>query len=257
MPNNIVGNIPEFTQDGTVPQEPVAEEVKQDEVVQPELPPETDTPIPPVDKPLSRDAKEEYSEDAVQAAVKGLKDERVKLLKEISELKGQKRQIKQDKLDIIQDRIDELKDLHPDDVSTIERVLKAKGLMTKDEANKMFYESVKDEELNKFLDVYPEYKPENDPGDANWTALQRELGFYRMPENPRQVREILERAHRSIVRVPNDLNIPVRKRQVEVASAGTGGMQRSSPTGNKLSPEKRAMLKGFTEEEIQAMEQKL
>ncbi len=127
--------------------------------------------------------------------------------------------------------------------------------MTRQEADKMFYEAVKDEELNKFLERYPEYKPENDPGDAHWNALQRELAYYRQPENPRQVAEVLERAHRGILKIPSDLS--TRKRQVEIASVGKGGEQKSQASGAaKFDPDRRAMLArgGFSEEDIQKME---
>ena len=148
-----IGKIPEFTQDETteVVGEKPPEEIK-------ELPLETEAPLEELD--------ENIQEPDIEGAIKGLQEERVKLLREVSELKGQKRQIKQDGLAVIQSQIDELKDLHPQDVEVIERVLRAKGLMTREEADKMFYEAVKDEELNKFLEKYPEYKPENDKEDA-------------------------------------------------------------------------------------------
>ena len=238
-----IGKIPEFTQDETteVVGEKPPEEIK-------ELPLETEAPLEELD--------ENIQEPDIEGAIKGLQEERVKLLREVSELKGQKRQIKQDGLAVIQSQIDELKDLHPQDVEVIERVLRAKGLMTREEADKMFYEAVKDEELNKFLEKYPEYKSENDSDDANWNALQRELAYYRMPESPHKIAELLERSHRSIVRVPTDFSTQ-RKRQVELAGVGSGGTQKSAPTATRFSPEKRAMLKGFTQEEIQEIEKRL
>lgn len=246
-----IGKIPEFTEDETT--DVVPEEVKEPE---PQAEEETETPVPPTEKPLA-ESEEESPELDIVNAIKGLQEERVKLLREVTELKGQRRHIREEKSAVVQDKIDELKDLHPQDVEIIERVLKAKGLMTREEADKMFYEAVKDEELNKFLENYPEYKSENDPEDANWNALQRELAYYRMPDSPHKIADILERSHRNIVRVPSDLNLPQKKRQVELASVGSGGTQRSAPSSMKLAPEKRAMLKGFTEEEIQEMEKRL
>lgn len=252
MQDNTIGTIPEFTSDETPVSEPIPEEVKPTEEVE-----ETDTPAPPAEKPDGDVPVEESApSQEVDSAVQGLQNERVKLLKEISELKGQKREIKQEQLDRNQAQLDELKDLHPDDVATIDRVLRAKGFMTKQEADKMFYDAVKDEELNKFLEKYPEYKPENDPSDTNWSTLQRELGYYRMPENPRQLTEVLERAHRSVVKVPMTASLPAQKRQIEVASVGAGGAQRSAPS-QKLDPTHRSMLKGFTDEEIQTIESRL
>lgn len=248
---NILGTIPEFTSDATV--QPEAEHIPE-EVNQPE----TETPVLPAEKPADEVVSDEHlepSQEEKDKAIQGLQNERVKLLKEISELKGTKREIKQDQINSVQAQIDELKDLHPDDIAVIDRVLRAKGYMTKEESNKMYYESVKNEELNKFLDKYPEYKPENDPDDVNWGTLQKELGFYRMPENPRLLTEVLERAHRGVVKVPSG-STQAKIQQVRTASVGSGGVQRAT-SSNKLDPEKRAMLQGFSDEDIHNIESKL
>ena len=255
---NIVGAIPDFTTDETPKGEP---EVKQEVVV--EQPEEKETPAsPPDEKPLESEPLKEtpapLHDDKLQQAVDGLQRERVKLLQEISELRGQKREIKQDALQKVEEKIDELKDLHPDDVNVIDKVLRAKGYMTRHEADQMFYEAVKNEELTKFLTKYPEYKPENDKEDVNWKTLQNEFGLYRRPENPRQIGELLERAHKSIVRIPTGQNIPAQKRVIEVASKGSGGVQRPSTT-KSFDAKTRAMYEngGWTEDEIKAMESRL
>lgn len=256
---NTIGTIPEFTTDETTPapaeapvETEIPEEVKQTE--------ETETPAPPAEKPDETVVEESPapSQEEVQRAEQGLQNELVRLRKEIANLRGQKREIKQEQINAVQEQIDELKDMHPDDVATVERVLRAKGYVTKEEQKKMFYDAVKDEELNKFLERYPEYKPENDPDDANWTALQREISLYRTPDNPREIATLLERAHRGIVKVASGPSIAPKKRQVELASVGGGGTQTSSPQV-KLDPDRRAMLKqgGFSDEEIQSIESKL
>lgn len=248
---NTIGKIPEFTSDETVtPQPQVPEEVK---------PLETETPVPPAEKPDDQVVIEESpapSQDEVKQAEQGLQNELVKLRKEIADLRGQKREIKQEQINTVQAQIDELKDLHPDDVATIDRVLRAKGYMTKPEADKMFYEAVKTEELTKFLDEFPEYKPENDPGDVNWQTLQAELAWFTAPKNPRDVATLLRKAHKQVVKVPSAINTAPAKRQVQLAGAGSQGTQQTTPTV-KLDPDRRAMLKGFTDEEIQLMEKKL
>ncbi len=262
--DNTLGTIPEFTSDETVPapqpvvpaEAPIPEEVKPEAAPAEPAPIEKETPAPPAEKPDEQVVVESPEPDDTVKAIQGLQNERVRLLREISDLKGTKREIKQERLTEVQAQIDELKDLNPDDVAIIDKVLRAKGYMTKPEADKMFYDAVKTEETNKFLDKYPEYKPENDPGDTNWTMLQREIEYYKAPLNPRQIADILERAHRAVVKVPSGPSNAPQKRQVQIAGVGGGGVQRaSSPV--KLDPEKRAMLKGFTDEEIQAMESKL
>lgn len=252
---NTIGTIPEFTSNES-DSEQIPEEVKPEA----ESPEEKETPAPPAEKPDDQPVVEESpapSQEEIQKAEQGLQNELLKLRKEIAELRGQKREIKQEQINKVQAQIDELKDLHPEDVATIERVLRAKGLMTKQEAEQMFYDSVKNEELNKFLEKYPEYKPENDPGDVNWQTLQKELSYFRTPENPRQIAELLERAHRSVVKVPSGISTAPAKRQVQLASVGSGGGKQSTTPSAKLSPEQRQMLKGFSDEEIHNIEKKL
>ena len=267
MPN-IVGKIPEFTDDGSNAGMQVItgdvglqEEVKkatattqeQAVVEEKETPPEPPAENQPAEgETLSQDTAE------LARAVSGLQEERVKLLREISQLKGTRRELKQEQLTTVNQQIEELKDVHPEDVAIIDKILRSKGYVTKGEASQMFYDSVKQEELNKFLEKYPEYKPENDSSDINWSTLQRELKYYRMPDNPHEIREILERAHRSVVKVPSDRALPAKKRQVELAGVGAGGTQRSSSV-KTLIPHYREELSrgGWSEEEIKQIEKNL
>ena len=262
MPN-VIGKVPEFTEseetqpsvEGTEEvKETAAEEVVEEEKETPSEPPAEEKPAEQTDNLRGGDARDEQEKQ-----IRGLQEEKQKLLQEIVVLRGQRREIKQEELVKVQKEIDELKDLHPEDVTTLERILKAKGYVTKGEANQMYYESVKQQELEGFLSRYPEYKAENDPNDINWNAIQRELKYYKMPENPHDVKEVLERAHRAISRVSGDRGTEVKKRQVEVASVGSGGAQRSTPTRISLDPEKRALLErgGWSEEEILKIENKL
>lgn len=263
----VVGRIPDFTPD-TPLAEGEATEVK--EALAEEAGPAEETvtpPAPPADKnPPSevaggQDGGSTTGPDDLSKAVTGLQDERAKLLKEISDLRGQKREIKREELIKVQDKIDELADLNPTDVTLIDRVLRAKGYVTKDEAHGMFYEAVKQEELTKFLEKYPEYKPENDVNDVNWSTLQRELGYYRMPDDPHAIADVLDRAHRGIAslsRTSIDRVSPVKARQAQLASVGAGGTQRSS-SRKPLDARKRMMLElgGWSSEEIANIEKKL
>ena len=195
-----------------------------------------------------------------------LQDEREKLFKDIQVLRGTRRELKEKEIAKVNAKIeqvsDELKDLHPDDVTLIDRVLRSKGYMTKEESSRMFYDAVKNEEINKFLDKFPEYKPENDSDDLNWNALQRQIqSWYRMPSEPRQVGELLLKAHRDIAKTPSDRGtIEVKKQQIKVASSGSSGAQRSSPqkpTNPHLSSLLRTHMHGWSEEEISQLEKKL
>jgi len=243
-----IGSIPEFTEDTAVPPEEVKEAPESVE---------TETPDLPADKPGTESAEVPSQTDEQARAIEALQKQRTELLKEIQELRGTRREIKQEQLKSVETQIDELKDVHPDDLNLIEKVLRSKGYLTKEEQGKMLYESVKTEELAKFLDKYPEYKPENDPNDVNWQTLQREFGLYKMPENPRQIGELLERAHRSVPKV-GTRTLPEQKRRVEIASVGGGGVQQTS-SQKSFSPEKIAMFKagGFSDEDIKQMEARL
>ena len=248
---NVVGKIPEFDTDEGI------EEVNQaptDEVVEEEAQPAEPPAAEEADAPDEPDVVVDQSED-IQRALTGLQNERAKLLREISELKGARREIKQEQITRVEERMDELKDVNPADVTLIDRVLRAKGFVTKEEASGMFHEAVKEEELQKFLDRYPEYKPENDPGDVNWGLLQREIGYYRAPKDPRIYAEILERAHRGIARAPAVKAEPMKRRQAEIASVGGGGMQRNA-SRVPMDARRRAYFEngGWSNEEIDRME---
>ena len=266
---NVLNMVPEFTEDDS---QPVSHSVKgTEETVQPvkatdekpvaveekETPPEPPAEKQPVDSELNKPG---LSVDVsnLENQLRGLQEERVKLIKEVQELRGQKREIKREELIQIEKKVDELKDIHPDDVALIDKVLRQKGYMTQEEVKRMHYESVKQDQLNEFLAKYPEYKPENDPNDLNWTTLQRELGFYRLPDDPKRIGEVLERAHQGIKRVAGDRTLEVKKQQVKTAGVGAGGTQRSS-SRKTFDPEKRFMLQrgGFSDEDIARMESRL
>lgn len=255
--------IPEFTTDETV----VAEEVKEapvETVVETggetdtpaELPAESDTPI---EKPVEVvQPAVHVDSDRLEKQIEGLNEERTKLLEEIKSLRGDRRELKKEELVQISQKIDELADVNPADISLIDKVLRSKGYLTKDESNKMFYESVKQEEVNKFLVKYPEYKPENDPNDINWGKLQREFNIFATPSDPRLIGDRLERAHKEIAQPIVDRTLDVKRQQLKTAGVGSGGVQRSS-SQKSLDPERRFMLSqgGWSEEEIQKIENRL
>lgn len=252
---NILGAIPEFTSDAPViippiPDTEVVESTPEEKETPPEPPAENET-VPP---------KAEDDTNLLVQQLQGLQEERKKLLQQIHDLRGQRRELKQEELIKVEKKIDdELKDVNPEDVTVVERILRSKGYITKEESHQMFYESVKNEELEKFLIKYPEYKPENDPNDTNWGSLQKELGYYRKPTNPHDIAVILERAHRSLKQqVGGDRDVSVKKRQLEVAGVGGGGVQRSS-SRKSLNPSFRQMYEqgGWSEEEIKRMEANL
>lgn len=227
--------------------------------------PEKETPAesPAVEKPVE-EVKVETLEtpkqdaDALEKQLTGLQQEKAKLLEELQHLRGTRREIKQDQIVKVQKEMDDLKDVNPEDANLIERVLRSKGYVNKQEAHQMYYDSVKQQVIAEFLEKFPEYKPENDTQDINWNALNRELADYRMPDNPHDIHRVLEKAHKVISRSVGDPGLPEKKRAVETASAGAGGVQRSS-SGKSLDFNKRRALEdgGWSEEEIKRIESKL
>lgn len=263
-----INMVPEFTKDTPLDtpkeQEVVGESPTEATESQPdEVEEEKETPAePPAEQQPAGHTSQDTGEDEREQAIQALKEERVKLLRDIADLRGQRREIKQEQIDKVTQQIDELKDIAPEDVAVIEKVLRSKGYVRQDEVKTMYYESIKTEELNRFLESHPEYKPENDPSDLNWSSLQKELGFYKMPDNPRLVGEVLLRAHRARTGslLPSDRNIAIKKEQLKTASVGGGGVQRSSSkSGKTLTPDQRRVYEdgGWSEEEIRAIENKL
>lgn len=244
---NIVGSVPLFTSD-----EDAIEEVKESEgTAIPEDEPEEEGQDTPAEPPAAEEPAGNGT-DEDERALRGLENERAKLLREISELKGQKRELKQAQIEKVEEKIEELKDIHPDDVSLVEKVLKAKGYITKAEAESREYERIKDAEMASFLEKYPEYKPENDPDDTNWTLLQRELEFFRLPSDPKLIGPLLEKAHRGIVRAPAR-DGRSQAHRAATASVGSGGAApRTAPSKGGLTAHQKQMLRqgGWTEEEI-------
>lgn len=253
QPEESVEDIQENQESGISPEETTAEEGQEVVEEEKETPSETSTDDQPTD------ASETPS--GADTGDQGLLTERQKLLAEIRELRSERRRLKENKP--VEEHIDDLKDIHPEDQKIFERMLRAKGVVTREQAQQMFYDAVKDEEINKFLEEFPEYKPENDPNDLNWTALQdRVLNYFRMPDNPHKIHDVLKLAHQTIARVtPSDQTVrqvQIKQQQRKVASVGAGGVQRSSAPKTLDSYKRNALLMGgWSEAEIKELEKKL
>ena len=77
-----------------------------------------------------------------------------------------------------------------------------------------------------------------------------------MPEDPKFIETILERAHKAIAnKTSGDRDLPVKRQQLKTASVGSGGVQRSS-VSTRLSEEQRSRLLqgGWSEADIKAIE---
>lgn len=259
---DIVGTIPEFSE-GSM--ENGEEEVK--ETMGEQLIEETDTPAElPADEQENVDQKPAQTGDntdndpvldaKLAKATEGLRKEIVGLRNKVNTLTGGDRKLAQEQLVVTQQKLDDLADVNPADVALIEKVIKSKGYVTKDEAQAVNYDTVQKQVLATFLDKYPEYKPENDPENTNWNRLVGEYGLYAKPRDPMQIATLLERSHKATAPIVSDRNLPEKKRALQVASAGSGGKGKSSSGGTPLTAQQRLMYEqgGWSAEEIDAME---
>lgn len=271
MAKQVIGSIPEFTQDDSNPEgikdiHAPQEASESDAQTTDETPVEKgkDTPsVPPAEnEPVAaggnqpnvdtRDLKTELISE-----IEGLKDARRELIFELKDLRGEKRELKEREIEKVDEKIDTLEDVNPDDVSLIDRILNAKGYVSKRGVQQMLSESKKQDALDKFLQEYPEYSEDNDPDRKKFGPLLREVSLYKEPSDPQQWGAILRKAHRSLHgnQAPSERPAAVTKRQIEIAGVGAGGAQRSSSV-KPFSFEKRMALVngGWSEEEIQSME---
>jgi hypothetical protein len=265
--SNQIGKIPDFAPQGEEVKDMPEQEVKEGEEITPAESSTAEKPIEETEttseqeavKPEVEEVSNEEAEEA-QKQIKGLNEQRESLLREISELRGQRRVAKQEKLMEVEQKIsDELTDIAPEDVQVIEKVLKARGYVTREEAKNLSYEDIKNQEIEKFLAKYPEYKPENDPNDIRWSTLNKEVSNFKRPSDPRQVGSLLEKARRLALQqqpVGGQRDINQVKKQIKNSALGSGGVSSPSSPFKSLSEEKVQIYRngGWTEEEIKEIE---
>jgi len=254
------------------------EEVKEEEKETPAEPSEVEKPAEEPKEPEAEKAEEkpeEPSEDTGEKeeapeedkkAVQGLTTEKEKLLADVRELRRLKRYLKEEEKPsepekpLTKKEVDELKDLNPTDVQVIERVIRAKGYIQKGDLDKTFFQKERDSALDEFLEQYPEYRPENDPGDKNWTALKEELAYYKMPNTKREILKVLGKAHRDVsplLSTSDRTTQEAKKKQLTTAQTGTKakGVEKSSQ-GVPFTEEQKEQLRrgGHTDEDIEEMQ---
>lgn len=162
----------------------------------------------------------------------------------------------------------DLSDVHPDDVTRIQKILKAGGYVSRaeldDREQKMFtasYDQVKNQVVNDFIAKHPEYHPKNDVGDTRWNTLLGEYNLFNLPKDPRQINDLLERAHRLVsgkTLVPKDAAKILAQSKVNADSKSFGGGSGGAaiPSSRKsggIPKDARNYLKGFSEEELSEM----
>jgi len=239
MPREKVGNIPDFEESNN-DESKGNEEVKEAETDEASAKKETSEESSPKEKPADQEEQQpndEVSDDTgtEEKAVAGLEQEKAKLLVDIQELRGTRRELREKEKpqeDIKKEPVTVPPEtpVNPEDREIIKKVIQEEGFVTKEEV----YKNTETEEIDKFLNKYPEYKPENDPTDANWTGLMREFRLYAKPKNPQQIGELLERSRKSSQPAGEAVNTTKAQEAVKTAGMGSGGSQRSSSSKSSL-----------------------
>lgn len=158
----------------------------------------------------------------------------------------------------------DLSDIDPEDVKKLEKVLKAKGFVSKSELEEMEknrryseYDKEKQEQVNSFIGKHSEYHPKNDIGDNNWNKLLEEFGLFKLPDDPKKIGTLLERAHKNIsgkTISPKDAAKILAQNQTNrigevLSNKGTSGSQ-TFQTKTSVPDFAKENLKGFSEEEL-------
>ncbi len=286
---NKIGKMAEFTQDEGFEQDENEPEVKEDEKdtqsgsspdekpeqestsTEEETSEDKDLDETPEEEetPLADAGEEDDEKEQLITQNEGLKEEKEKLMQQIKLLRSTKRDIKGEELEPIskeevgevqKEVADDLKGIHPDDVATIEKVVRARGYIKKDELPNQDAKILQDLAVNQFLDKHPEYKPENDPDNIRWDALKTQLAtFYRMPEDMGMMVSVMEKAHKDIS--PNSAGgekTEVKRERLKTAGLGSGSSKAPSSdhsSGDILTDSQVEELRrgGFTEKEIKKM----
>lgn len=245
-----------------------AEEPKTEEVA--------DTPEEGVEKKLQPIEDLEKTKEKLEAEVAELASDpaREDLLKDIQELRAARRVLKgspftakkQEPVFVKKDEEDPLKDIAPEDVSTIEKVLKAKGYVQKSELEReqsvKTYKQQMDEVTNTWLQENSEFGEEKDPDGKNWQKIHDYISDnFDAPKNPKAAKDLLDIARDRLFGKKNATlpeksphSIAAKKEKIAVSSAkSSSGGTNVSGTPTKADYAKRAMYKGFTEEDFVEM----
>jgi len=208
-----------------------------------------------------------------EESLESLDATRSKLRKDIESLRSERREIrgssfqqskKDDPLFVKSPEDDPLKDVATDDVLLIEKVLKAKGYVRKDELSIKDYNVDVKRVTETWLEQNPEFKPENDPDDENWNKLNTYASkFYQKPSDPKDVLEILDASRERLFgkkapTLPTRSlhSIAAQKEKIAVSAkpssgGGAGSGARSQSVKPSVNKYLTTHLHGFSDEELQ------
>lgn len=230
-----------------------AEETPDEEVVETEAETEVEAEVPP---PVIEDPVTDPELEKKQKAIHALTLEEKRLRDKIVALHAEKRKASDPMFkvpEVIVDKKPDLADVADSDVELIEKVLRAKGYVKKDELQSMSHAEKLETYKDSWLKEHPEYLPVNDPDDVRWEALKQEIQYYREPNKPEDVIVLLNKAHSALnphsLPVKNQAQLQAAKEKLNSSSKGAGGAASKStpPTSTKVDP---SFFKGFSNEEL-------
>jgi hypothetical protein len=234
-----------------------------------------DTPKEVVEKKLQPIEDLEKTKKELEDEVAELASDpsRTNLLDDIKELRVARRILKgqpfkKDSPVFVKKENDEdlLKDVAPDDVSMIEKVLRAKGYVPRSELEReqsvRTYKQQMDDATNEWLKENPEFDVDHDTDNTKWQKLHDYISEnFDAPKNPKASKDLLDMARDKMFgkKTPtlpekSPYSIAAKKEKIAVSSAkpSSGGTNVSS-SPSKLGSSARQNMIGFSEEELAEM----
>jgi hypothetical protein len=234
-----------------------------------------DTPKEVVEKKLQPIEDLEKTKKELEDEVANLANDpsRTNLLDDIKELRTVRRVLKgqpfkKDSPVFVkkEEDVDLLKDVAPDDVSTIEKVLRAKGYVPRAELEReqsvRTYKQQMDDSTNEWLKENPEFDVDHDTDNTKWQKLHDYLADnFDAPKNPKASKDLLDIARDRLFgkkspQLPEKSphSIAAKKEKIAVSSAKpSSGGTNVSGSPSKLGSSARQHLIGFSEEELVEM----
>lgn len=128
---------------------------------------------------------------------------------------------------------DDLSDIADEDVTKMERVLKAKGYAPKAELQRDDLKKSQTAVEDSFYEANPQYKVDNDADDTLYNALQAEVKLFARPTSEAQMKQILKRAHAQVV-IQFPSRFPTKtKRSATADTAGNRAKMNLAGTGTR------------------------
>lgn len=168
----------------------MGDSIKKEEVK--EITPEIQTKLEKFDK-LESDNKELLTKhDNLNQGIAKYRDDAQKSSEKTKELEG--------KIQQLESRLDGEIDLNEGDIATFEKLVAKKGLVTREELDKMKGEQIassqqelQNQAVTEFLKDHSEYDK-----DEEWSKVQKEFQQYRTPTNLQGYRNLLNKIHKEL-----------------------------------------------------------